>query len=584
VTTIVAACTSGRFVSRGTFVAIALLSLVVLAPTSADMSLSHRLLVGAIAALAVAILWALVGVLERHLTRRVARGGVVVTALLATSVLRPGLQDAVSHALALPVPPAGAEFLRMGTNLAAWSIALIATAVLVDAARATRETNATLRAVLAHLRGGAERAREFETSAAVAVSQATALLRAPLPPGDLRERAEAVRSAARRLAHLAAGIPAPAAPPPTTSLAARGDLRARLPLPGSVTLVYAIAVIPFALRTVALADLVIGLAATAASGFLAEIVPRMPRWRRHPRRALRVFVITTATAGIVLALIAVAQGLPWGTAVVPALVFPAVALGLAGWRGGASALAVERRRLSAAITACVRADDLSTRQVRTGLRAAAEIVHRDAQGVLVRATLHRPGPDTASPAPLPAGTPAERSVVLSPELATEPRVELTAELRAAADAAEKAFRSPMASRGALSLDALLAAWARAMPIENAVSPAAGATLDADAALAADAIDIVAEGLLNAAKHARTRAARVSLDVVSSAAGPYLRVQVCSPGPVPREAVLRPDARAALLGARLAATPGGTALTAHLALQSPFVVSTEHSPSAEDAPA
>ncbi len=574
-TTIVAVCTSGRFVSRGTFVVIALLSLVVLAPTSAEMSLAHRLLVGAIAAVAVAILWAMVGVLERHLTR-VARGGVVVTALLVTSIFRPGLQDAVSHALALAVPPAGAEFLRMATNLAAWSIALIATAALVDAARATRETNATLRAVLAHLRGGAERAREFEIAAAATVSQATALLRAPLPSGDLRERAAAVRSAAHRLAHLAAGIPAPAAPSPTMPPSARGGLRARLPIPGSVTLVYAIAVIPFALRSVALADLAVGLAATAASGFLAEIVPRMPRWRRDPHRALRVFVVTTATAGIVLALIAVAQGLSWGTAVVPALVFPAVALGLAGWRGGAYALTVERRRLSAAITACVRADDLSTRQVRTGLRAAAEIVHRDAQGVLVRATLQSPGPDTASLAPFRAGPPTERSAV--------PSAELTAELTAAADAAERAFRSPATSRGSLSLDALLATWSRAMPIESAVSPAAGATLDADAALAADAIDIVAEGLLNAAKHARTRAARVSLDVVSSAAGPYLRVQVRSPGPVPREAVLRPDARAALLGARLAATPEGTALTADLALQPPFVVSTEHSPSAEEAPA
>ncbi len=543
--------TSGRFVTRHTFVAILLVSVIVLPPTPAPLHPGQRLVVSVVTAGLSALVWVVVAVAERATTRPVLRGAIVLILLVAWAVSRPSLQDAVSLALGLPVPPPGAEVLRAATNVLVWAIALPGTAVLVDAARTARSTNALLRVVLDDLRASAERARAFAADAAAAVGAAASLVRTPVEADTdaVRARAAAVRARAHDLPALPIARVhgrvdvAPASRPARTLT--------RLPPPGAVSATYALAVLPFALRTVDAVAVATGIALTLLVGSAAEAVPRLGRARRSSRRRSRRYAWSVTLAGVFLAGLASAQGVAWPTAVVPLLVFPALAWAMTSWRTGARAVAVERRRLSTAITALTRSDDRGTRASRAGLRAAADVLHRDVQGVLVLWALRHPDPSPADAA------------ALSPILAS------------LADDVETAFAAPPVTADAPALDALLATWGHALRIDARLDAEARVLLDADAALAGEAVEVVAEGLLNVAKHARRREAVVSAHVVRTGGGLRLRVTVETPGALAPGTTLRRGARVERLGGRLTADADTVRLTADLTPGVPVVVSTEH---------
>lgn len=549
----------GRFVTPATFVVILLVSVLVLMPTPAGMDAAGRTAVSVLTAAAFSLVWLLVAVLERRLARPSARLALVLCMLLAASALRPMLLDAISLALGLPVAPAEDAVLRALTNLAGWTLALVGTAVLTDAARRTRETDALLRAVLAELDASADRARLFCADARAAVAAATRALAAPLPPAPeaVRTRARAVRDDARRLAARADGI-ARRNPPPTDVRRTRSRPSLRLPPWGAATLLYAAAVLPYALRTLEPGPVLGGTALTVVVGLVAETVPRAVG---RSRARLAVFAGALVGAGSLFSTVAVAQSVPWPAAAVPGVAFPAVGLALAWARGTAHALARERRRLSAAISRRTRSDDLGTRAARAGLRAAADVLHRDAQGVLVHFAMRHPDPSAA-------------------DLAA-----LSASLADLGGTVSRAFDALPSAPGSLALDEVLQTWGHALRIETTIAPDARAALDADPALAADALEILAEGMLNVAKHAARREAAVSVETVRTAAGPALRIGVRSPGAPARGAVLRSDAPAARRGARLVADAASTLLSADLPIATTDpVVSTEHSSGAVRGPA
>lgn len=556
---IAAVCAGGRFVTPATFVVILLVSVLVLMPTPAGMDAAGRTTVSVLTAAAFSLVWLLVAVLERCLARPSARLALVLCVLVASSVLRPTLLDAISLALGLPVAPAGDAALRALTNLAGWTLALVGTAVLTDAARRTRETDALLRAVLAELDASADRARLFSADARATVAAAARALAAPLPPAPetVRTRARTVRDDARRLAARADGIPRDDHGP-TDVRRTRSRPSLRLPPWGAATLLYAAAVLPYALRTLELGPVLGGTGLTVVVGLAAETVPRAVG---RSRARLAVFACALAGAGFLFSTVAAAQNVPWPAAAVPAVAFPAVGLALAWWRGTAHSLARERRRLSAAISRRTRRDDLGTRAARAGLRAAADILHRDAQGVLVHFGMRHPDPSAAD---LDA---------------------LSATLADLGGTVSRAFDAPTSVPGALAIEEVLRTWSHALRIETRIAPHARAALDADSPLAADALEIVAEGMLNVAKHAARREAAVSIQAVRTAAGPALRIGIRSPGTPARGAVLRPDAPAARRGARLVDDGGSTLLTADLPIATAApVVSTEHSPGAAFDPA
>ncbi|MFS0794735.1 hypothetical protein [Microbacterium sp. 1P10AE] len=557
---VVSVFSSGRFVSRWTFVAIAAVSLTVLAPLPTELSPRDRAGVSLLTAAAFAAVWALVAVVERRVRRTAARAVIIASVLVATAVVRPVAQDALSIALGLAVPAPDTLPLRAVTNLAVWAIALTGTAVLVDAARATRETDALLRAVLGQLRGSAERVATFRTESRRAVSAAADAIAAahPVTAEDVRALAAQLRAHAHALGTLAEGVPADRPIPAVPVRAPRGGFR--LPPPGLIAAVYIVAVVPYAVRTVAPVDLALGLCATAVLGLIADVLPRLPGLRRARVAGNRTFAAAVLGVGIALSAIAATQGVPMPAAAVPALAYPALAAALARWRGAARTLTVERRRLSSAIAARVRADDLGTRAERAGLHEAAERVHRDAQGAAVQFVLRHPD---ARPEEVAA---------------------FRAELGEVAAAVRHALDAPATAAGAASLDALLSTWGRAMPVDAQVADGARTVLQTDPALARDVIDVVAEGLLNAAKHARERAAAVYVEHRATPGGPRLDVRVVSPGAPPRGAALRPGARTATLGARLVDAGDTTVLEARFVIADVDVVSAEHSTEGSTAPA
>lgn len=547
---LVGVLTSGRFVTRYTFVTILLVSVVVLAPTPVPLHPGQRLVVSIATAGLSAFVWVVVAVAERWTTRPAVRGAMVLIALLAWAVSRPSMQDAVSLALGLAAPPPGAEVLRAATNVLVWAIALAGTAVLVDAARTARTTNVLLRSVRDDLRASAARARLFAADAAAAVEAAAALVRAPVGAD-----ADAVRARAATVRARAHDLPALPVSKPRVPIAAPASRRAsmptRLPATGAVSATYALAVLPFALRTVDAAAVGTGIALTLLVGSAAEALPRLGRSRRSPRTRSRRYAGAVVAAGLFLTMLASAQGVAWPTAGVPALAFPALAWAMTRWRTGARAVAVERRRLSTAITALTRSDDRGTRASRAGLRAAAEVLHRDVQGVLVLWALRHPDPH-------PSDTAA-----LSPVLAS------------LADDVERAFAAPPANADAPALDALVATWGHALRIDTRLDVGARTLLDADPGLAGEAVEVVAEGLLNAAKHARRREAVVMARVIRTGGGPRLRVTVETPGTLAPGTTLRRGARVERLGGRLTSADDAVRLVADLTPAEPVVVSTEH---------
>lgn len=550
---------SGRFVSRWTFVAIVGVSVTVLAPLPETLSEGERLAVGALAALPFAGAWALVGLVERAVFGRAVRASIVVGTLVVASIARPAVQDAVSQALGLAIPSADATPLRAATNLVVWTIALGGTAALVDLARSTRETNALLREVLAQLEGGADRVRRYSDLARADTAAAADALEAPRPATvagvrslavDLRAHAHALSTRAEeRLTATSPASPAPAA-------ARVAGTPFRLPPVGLPAAIYSLAVLPYALRSVSPLDLVIGLLAALVCGGAGDLLARRAVLRRRHVASTVVFLAGAMLTGLALGAVAIAQGVALPLAIIPVLAYPALSAALARGRGALRTLTVERRRLSTAIGARARADDLGTRRVRAGLHEAAELLHRDAQGAAVRLTLQQPQPTEAEITAFLAG------------------------LRPLAGAVRGALDAPAAVSTAVPLDPLLQTWGRAMPVRADIGDDARNVLLGDPGLARDVVDVVAEGLLNVAKHARVRTADIEVRITPTAAGPRLRVRVMSPGAPSPRARLRADSRAHLLGARLTAAADTAVLeavfaVAHDTAASGSVVSTDH---------
>jgi len=563
--------TSGRFVTRWTFVAIAVLSLTVVAPLPAGLSTAERLEISALTAIAFAAPWAIVALAERRISRASGRALLVGTTLVVTALARPVLQDAVSSALSLPIPGPEALAFRAGTNLAVWTIALLGTATLVDAARSTRETNALLREVLAQWRAADTRAHDYAARARRDLDDAARVLGAERPPTldavralatDVRAQAHALTARAHESVDTAPETrttPRPGRGGRMPSSRAPRSRTLRLPPVALTAAIYAVAVMPYALRSVPPAELVQGLLVCLGCGAAGDLLVRLPALRRRRAATARAYAAVTLLAGAILSTVAVAQGVPLSAAVVPALVYPALALALTAARGGRYALHRERRRLSAAVTDRARADDLETRRFRGALLAAAERLHRDVQGETVSFALTHPD---AAPR----------------EIAT-----FLASMRSVATDVRGALDAPV-SETPVALHALVQTWGRAMPVRARVDDDVERVLRTDPALARNVVEVVAEGLLNAAKHARERRADVDVRVVATAAGPRLRVEVVSPGAPPPRAQLRAGSRVHALGARLVAAPETTALVAIFAVAPGSVVSTEHDPRRRREPA
>lgn len=557
---VAAAASGGRVVTRWSIAVALPLSLTVMGSQSTATPPDDRLLAGVATWLSFALALLAIGAMERRARNPAVRRSVVAVGVPVVAALRPFVQDAwLAVVGGVPLPPEHVPF-RVATNVVVWTVVLTATALIVDAVRSGRETNALLRGVLAEIDAAQSRTDAVTGRARDAVIRAVTELGgdiAAVPATSaavLRLSADRIRPWSHTLAELAdAPAPGVSASPFSARHRPPRSMLLRLPPAGIVAVLYVACLLPYAARASSPVEIVVSALVAVVGGVGVDVVARR-RWV-SPRRAIGVFLALSVAVGMVLTVIASGFGAPGSAGWVPLGVYSAIALGAAVCAGSLHLLRVEQRRLSAAVVTEQRAMRTGTAAARAALRRAAELLHRDGQGQCTVFVLEHPTPSPTDIARL-----VDR---------------LRALLRNVADVFDTAEQMDAGA----SLDALAATWGRVIDLTVRISPAARTALDADAMVAQDVYDVAAEGILNAVKHTTEHRADIAVDLIATGAGPRLRVRVLSFGVPPRGVTLRPGSHVRARGAALRSTPDGALLEAAFAVSTPThtgpVVSAEH---------
>ncbi|WP_323986534.1 ATP-binding protein [Microbacterium plantarum] len=520
------AVSSGRFFTPWSALVAVPVSAIVLAPyATVDTPLEllsaqfSGLLVAGI--LAVALLPVVLA--ERRIPSSMARGVLVLAALVAAAVARPFLNDALAvGAFGLGTDPAWSE--RIVTNVVAWvsvlSLVAVTEQLYVSSRTARTRLADALRTVTDEQRraGRYERdTREFLTSEISALRTAlAALVASPLDFERVRGFSDGVRSVSHRARDRAglelADISPDDAGPSAIEMARTVFERLRPPAPGLVGVIFAAGSAPFALRTegpVFAAVLIVGVVA------LCLAVDRLTRGiacRSSALRRGRRLVGLWLGAGIVVAAAAaVVVGLPSFIPVIPAIALPGIAIVAALCAEAIHRGRVETRRLGRALQALVRSAADQTSSTRQDLAHASDVLHSRVQSTCVILAA-RVDDEIATPGDI-------RDFELA----------ISAGLTDALGA-----RRPGAARAA-DLAETVAIWRPVLTVSSAVDPAATVAMS-DALVTTRVVAVVAEGLVNAVKHAAARSA--DIEVRGAADGASLSVRVRTPGR------LRSDAGAA----------------------------------------
>ncbi|MFK4115748.1 hypothetical protein ACI2K6_14080 [Microbacterium sp. NPDC006705] len=520
------AVSSGRFFTPWSALVAVPVSAIVLAPyATVDTPLEllsaqfSGLLVAGI--LAVALLPVVLA--ERRIPSSTARGVLVLAALVAAAVARPFLNDALAvGAFGLGTDPAWSE--RIVTNVVAWvsvlSLVAVTEQLYVSSRTARTRLADALRTVTDEQRraGRYERdTREFLTSEISALRTAlAALVASPLDFERVRGFSDGVRSVSHRARDRAglelADISPDDAGPSAIEMARTVFERLRPPAPGLVGVIFAAGSAPFALRTegpVFAAVLIVGVVA------LCLAVDRLTRGiacRSSALRRGRRLVGLWLGAGIVVAAAAaVVVGLPSFIPVIPAIALPGIAIVAALCAEAIHRGRVETRRLGRALQALVRSAADQTSSTRQDLAHASDVLHSRVQSTCVILAA-RVDDEIATPGDI-------RDFELA----------ISAGLTDALGA-----RRPGAARAA-DLAETVAIWRPVLTVSSAVDPAATVAMS-DALVTTRVVAVVAEGLVNAVKHAAARSA--DIEVRGAADGASLSVRVRTPGR------LRSDAGAA----------------------------------------
>ncbi|MGU3357894.1 hypothetical protein ACLBWJ_11625 [Microbacterium sp. M4A5_1d] len=520
------AVSSGRFFTPWSALVAVPVSAIVLAPyATVDTPLEllsaqfSGLLVAGI--LAVALLPVVLA--ERRIPSSTARGVLVLAALVAAAVARPFLNDALAvGAFGLGTDPAWSE--RIVTNVVAWvsvlSLVAVTEQLYVSSRTARTRLADALRTVTDEQRraGRYERdTREFLTSEISALRTAlAALVASPLDFERVRGFSDGVRSVSHRARDRAglelADISPDDAGPSAIETARTVFERLRPPAPGLVGVIFAAGSAPFALRTegpVFAAVLIVGVLA------LCLAVDRLTRGiacRSSALRRGRRLVGLWLGAGIVVAAAAaVLVGEPSFIPVIPAIALPGIAIVAALCAEAIHRGRVETRRLGRALQALVRSAADQTSSTRQNLAHASDVLHSRVQSTCVILAA-RVDDEIATPGDI-------RDFELA----------ISAGLTDALGA-----RRPGAARAA-DLAETVAIWRPVLTVSSAVDPAATVAMS-DALVTTRVVAVVAEGLVNAVKHAAARSA--DIEVRGAADGASLSVRVRTPGR------LRSDAGAA----------------------------------------
>lgn len=484
--------------------------------------------------------------LERTLPSRRQRAVCVLAAIGIASIVRPFAQDWFMTAWGGHPPDTDHRAVRVVTNVIVWTVVISVVAIAVDAERNRRRVNQLLREALSQLQTTAQRSAEFDRAARLSVRRCTQQLRSQfatwaaqgrLDPEVAAAASEQVRRTSHALAQQAHGpLPVVAATVPEGLVDQRRQ-RLRLPPVGLVSVVYLLVFLPYASVQLSAREVLSSLAVLAVCGWLADVVPRRLPHRYLSRQRPALFIGLAVLAGAALTLNSVLMGHRGGLAVVfPVVAYPTFALAASVCYGVMNSRRVAERRLNTAVAQASRSARLSTADARTALLAASGLLHRDLQAACV----------------LLAHDPTDVSQVTRAS--------------AVVDQASAVFDAEPVGPGWSAFRSLIRTWGRVVPIDDRVDADAREAIAHQPRTAADAYEVIAEGLLNAVKHAPTAPIRVMSRAVQTGAGASLLVEVISVGAHSGATALRADSAAARSGAWLHQEPEGVVLEALIPLQ------------------
>ncbi|QEW00898.1 hypothetical protein F6J84_12810 [Microbacterium caowuchunii] len=464
-----------------------------------------------IAALVLPVAWA-----ERRVRSPRGRAALVLATLVAVSVLRPFLNDAIAAAL-LPTQPSGGWAQRIATNLLVWVLLLSLVAIATVGYAGSRSVGRRLRSARAALAAAGERAAVFERQAQAELDASFARIRTGLEtlrtgrPGfeDVRAFSAVVREASHRLEDVArtelppvAGDVAPAAPPVGSSRPILSRLRP--PPPFTVAGIYFAASLPYIVTVAPWYLVLLSIVALALLSGAADVLSRRLGARRPPSGRGATLIVVWAGAGAVYSAVAFAlHPESGGIVLVPILAFPGIAVAIALCADAGRRSIVQERLLTSALAAEAAALAALAARTRASLDTAAERLHGHVQG---------------------------RCVVFAAAL--DERDATTSEAEAFAVTIDRALEEMRhgATDGTRASDVLadvITSWTNVLRISSEIDPAARSVL-ADAGIRRRVADIAAEAFVNAVKHSGARSAELSVRPADEP-GQALLVEVAAPG-------------------------------------------------------
>ncbi|MDQ1218367.1 hypothetical protein [Microbacterium arborescens] len=529
------AVSSGRFFTRWSALVAFPVSAVVLAPyATVDTPLEFLAaqLSGLVAAAVLAAGLLPVVLAERRIPSRAARGALVLAALAVAAVSRPFLNDVLAVGVfGLGSDPAWSE--RIVTNVVAWVsvLSLVAVTEQLHASSRTAQTRLAdaLRTVTDEQRRAGRYERETRDFLAAEISALrtalAALVASPLDFERVRDFSDTVRSVSHRArdragAELTGILPDPAA---ATGMDVARTLfeRLRPPAPGLVGAIFAAGSAPFALRTegpVVAAVLIAGVFALCLA--VDRLTRRIAGRGSGRQRGIRLVAVWGVAGLVVAAAAAVIVGEPSFVPVIPALALPGVAVVAALCAEAIHRGRVETRRLGRALQAVVRSAADQTSSTRQDLAHASDVLHSRVQATCVILAAR-----------------------VDDEIAT------VADIRDFELAIAAGLSDALGADGALAarsanLAETVAIWGPVLTVSTDVDPVATVAMS-DAIVTTRVVAIVAEGLVNAVKHAAARSA--DIEVRGTADGASLSVRVRTPGRLRTDAGTAPGLGVAGLG-------------------------------------
>ncbi|MBB2976401.1 hypothetical protein FHX49_001975 [Microbacterium endophyticum] len=457
--------------------------------------------------------------LQRRLESPLLRTTITVGTLIAASLVRAPLNDALSSLITPDVANAGHWTQRGLLNLLVWTIVLTMVAVATTSYEASSAMARRLASGLNAMRAADQEVDQFAAEVTEATNTARReLLGAIDAVGDPRygevdfERVKKLSEAIRSQSHLLESFATQRLRSPRELVTAARSYRvprrtvlARVATPPIMLVggVYGVATAAYTLYFLGREAGIFLLAIVFSVSFLVDLLCRLGRNKLSARRRGALVVCAWIACGAVIA--AVTTALPTAPVVaplIPLLGIPVVAAIAALCTDSFAELRIQEKLLTQSLSGYRGSAGARTSEIRAALHRVSERLHGRAQGrcVMFAATLD------------------ERSALPQEVSDFQSEVRL---------AVETAFDESPGVRDVARLDDLISTWSHVLSIDAAIEREADVAMR-DPLVSQNVVEIVTEAFVNAIKHSDARTARVAATVAADSPS-TLQVDVSTPG-------------------------------------------------------